>query len=219
MQAHISLTSRSIKPIKAFLSGKGRVCWTEACTAVLNDKVRCIYTRVRLVPTEPYGQLVIYPSKQDSLGFVACLQGGATVVFVLSALTNTNMKLGVLSQLIVVIAWAVWQLRHYTMFAEEILVVLPNAKSVVVMLDSAMHLCMHAHVLDLQQYVVRWTQGDNPWAIMDAESLVTEHHALLPGVQVPVVEHHDVKLQLPASHVKDSEKELSASGWILQFDG
>ena len=75
---------------------------------------------------------------------------------------------------------------------------LPNAKSVVVALDSAVHLCMHAHVVDLQQYVMRWTQGDSLCAIMDAESLVTERHALLPGVEVPVVEHHDVELQLPA---------------------
>ena len=87
------------------MSGTGRVRWTEACTAVLNDKVHCIYTRVRYVST---GQLVMYPSKRDGLGFVACLQGGPTVVFVLHALTSSKMKLGVLSQLIVVVAWAVW---------------------------------------------------------------------------------------------------------------
>ena len=63
--------------------------------------------------------------------------------------------------------------------------------------------------------MVRWTQGDNPWAVVDAETLVAERHAPLQGTEVPIVEHRDVVLQMPASHVEVSEKELSAVGWIL----
>ena len=50
---------------------------------------------------------------------------------------------------------------------------------------------------------------------MDAESLVAERHALLPEIEVHVVKHCDVELQMPASHVEVSKKELSAVGWIL----
>ena len=82
---------------------------------------------MRLVPTDPYGRLVMYTSKRDGLGFVACLQGGAPVVFVSHALMCTKMKLGVLSRIIMVVAWAVQWLRHYTTFAEAILIVLPDA--------------------------------------------------------------------------------------------
>ena len=62
---------------------------------------------------------------------------------------------------------------------------------------------------------MRWTQGDNPWAIVDAESLVAEQHAPLLGVEVPIVEHRNVELQIAESHVEVSKKELSAVGWIL----
>ena len=82
----------------------------------------------------------------------------------------------------------------------------------VVALNTATHLHMHAHVVNLQQNAVRWTQGDNLWAIVDAESLVAECHALLLGVEVPVVEHCDVELQIPASDVEVSKRELSAVG-------
>ena len=80
---------------------------------------------------------------------MACLQGGAPVAFVLRALTHTEMKLGVLSRLIAVVAWAVRRLRRYTTFAEEILVVLPDAESVVVALDTATHLRLRAHIVEL----------------------------------------------------------------------
>ena len=50
---------------------------------------------------------------------------------------------------------------------------------------------------------------------MDAETLVAERQAPLPGIEVPIMEHRDVVLQMPASHVEVSEKELSAVGWIL----
>ena len=146
---HIPHFKERIKPIEALLSGKGRVSWTAACTAALNDLVRCIYARVRLVPADPYGRLVMYPSKRDGLGFVACLQGGAPVAFVLRALSRTEMKLGILSRLIAVVAWAVRRLRRYTTFAEEILVVLPDAESVVVALDTATHLRLRAHIVEL----------------------------------------------------------------------
>ena len=101
---HIPHFKERIKPIKALLSGKGRVGWTAACTAALNDLIHCIYARVRLVPANPYGRLVMYPSKQDGLGFVACLQVGALVAFVSHALMCTEMKLGLLSWLIAVVA-------------------------------------------------------------------------------------------------------------------
>ena len=91
----------------------------------------------------------MYPFEQDGLGFVACLQGGTPVKFVSRALTHTKIKLGVLLQLIAVVAWVVQRLRWYTTFAEEILVVLPDAESVVVALDTATHLCLRAHIMEL----------------------------------------------------------------------
>ena len=59
------------------------------------------------------------------------------------------MKLGVLSRLNAVVAWAVQRLRRYTKFEEEIFLMLPDAESVVVALDTAKHLCLHAHIVDL----------------------------------------------------------------------
>ena len=146
---HIPHFKERIKLIRALLSGKGRESWTLACTAILNDTMHCIYARLRLVPADPYGRLVMYPHKRDGLGFVACLQGSMPVAFVSRALTHTEIKLGVLSWLIVVVAWAVRRLRRYTTFAEEILVVLPDAESVVVALDTATHLCLRAHIVEL----------------------------------------------------------------------
>ena len=122
--------------------------WTEDWTAALSNIVCCIYARVQLVPADPYGWLVIYSSEWDGLGFVACLQGGAPVAFILHALMHTKVKLRVLSWLIVVVAWALQQLRQYTKFEEEILAVLTDAKSVVVTLDTATHLCLCDHLVD-----------------------------------------------------------------------
>ena len=146
---HIPHFKERIKPIKALPAGKGRVSWTEACTAASNYIICCIYARVHLVPADLYGPLVMYPSKWNGLGFVACLQGGAPVAFVLRALIHTEMRLGVLLHLIVVVAWVVQKLRWYTSFAEEKLMVLPDAESMVVALDTAMHLCLHTHIVDL----------------------------------------------------------------------
>ena len=83
------------------------------------------------------------------MGFVACLQGGAPVAFVSRALMRTEMKLGVLSWLIAVVTSVVQRLRQYTTFAEEILVVFPDAESVVEALDTTTHLCLCAHIVDL----------------------------------------------------------------------
>ena len=70
---HIPHFKARIKPIEALLSAKGRVLWDEQCTAALNDLLRCIYARVRLVSGDPYGSFVMYPSVVGDAGFVACL--------------------------------------------------------------------------------------------------------------------------------------------------
>ena len=78
-------------------------------------------------------------------------------MFVSRTLTCTEQKLGVLSRLIAVVAWAVRKLLCYTTFAEEVLVVLPDAESVLVTMDVHTHLQLRMHVVELQQYAVRWT--------------------------------------------------------------
>ena len=71
---HLANFKAHIRPIEALLSGKGRVLWTEQCTQALNSLLRGVYARVRLVPADPAGALVMYPSVQGGVGFVACCQ-------------------------------------------------------------------------------------------------------------------------------------------------
>ena len=39
----------------------------------LNDLLRCVWNRVRLVSANPYGVLLLYPSVSEGFGFVACM--------------------------------------------------------------------------------------------------------------------------------------------------
>ena len=50
--------------------------------------------------------------------------------------------------LFTVVAWALQWLRYYTTFAEEALVVIPDAEDVVLTLDTARYLCLCAHAVD-----------------------------------------------------------------------
>ena len=70
---HIPHFKERVRPIEALLAGREVAVWSEACTAALNDLLRCIHVRVRLVPADPYGVLDLYPSVRDGVGFAACL--------------------------------------------------------------------------------------------------------------------------------------------------
>ena len=117
---HITHFKERVKPIEALLAQWGEVKWTEACTSALNDLLLCIYARIRLVPADPYGKLVLYPSVHEGTGFVACLQNGAPVAFVSRHMSKTELKYGVLTRLVALVAWAVKCLRRYTTFASDI---------------------------------------------------------------------------------------------------
>ena len=60
------------------------------------------------------------------------------------------------------VSWAVKRLRRYTTFASSIKVVVST--DVVVVSDPASHMRLRSHVVDLQQYAIRWVEGDNPWS-------------------------------------------------------
>ena len=141
---HIPHYKERVRPIEALLGGKGQVVWDEACTAALNDLLSCIHARIRLTPADPYGKLVLYPSEREGVGFVACLQGGAPVAFVSRYLTRLERRLGVLTRLVAVTAWAVRKLRRYTTFAQEVRVILPTAEDTVVVGDVEAHLRLRA---------------------------------------------------------------------------
>ena len=95
-----------------------------------------------------YGRLVMFSSEKEGVGLVACLQEEASAAFLLQYLTHSVMKLGVLTRLVAVVAWAVKKLRRYTIFAAEIKVVMPTAKGVVVACSPGAHLHLRAQVVD-----------------------------------------------------------------------
>ena len=117
---HIPHFKEHVKPIEALLAQWVEVKWTEACTATLNDLLSCIYAQIRLVPADPHGKLVLYPSVHNGIGFVACLQNGVPVAFVLRHMSKTELKYGVLTRLVSLVAWAVKRLHRYTTFASDI---------------------------------------------------------------------------------------------------
>ena len=108
------------KPIEALLAQLGEVKWTEACTVALNDLLSYIYAQIRLVPANPHGKLVLYPSVHDGTGFVACLQNGMPVTFFSRHMSNTELKYGVLTRLVAIVVWAVKHRHRYTTFASDI---------------------------------------------------------------------------------------------------
>ena len=116
------------------------------------------------MPADPYGKLVLYPSEHDGTGFVACLQNGAPVAFVSRHLSKSELKFGVLTRLVALVAWAVRRLRRYTTFASDIQVVVPTGVDAVVVAAPTAHMRLRTQVVDLQQYAVRWVEGDNPWS-------------------------------------------------------
>ena len=117
---HIPHFKEWVKPIEALLAQQGELKWTEACTAALNDLLSCIYARIRLVPADTYGKLVLYPSVHNGMGFVACLQNGVPLPFVSCHMSKTELKYGVLMRLVALVAWAVKRLHRYTTFASDI---------------------------------------------------------------------------------------------------
>ena len=117
---HVPHFKECVKPIEVLLVKIGEVKWTEACTAALNDLLLCIYALIRLVPADPHGKLVLYPSVHDGTEFVACLQNGAPVAFVSCHMSKTELKYGVLMRLVAIVAWAVKRLHRYTTFASNI---------------------------------------------------------------------------------------------------
>ena len=66
------------------------------------------------------------------------------MAFVSRHLSKTELKYGVLTRLVVVVAWAVKRLRRYTTFAADIKVVLPTSKAAVVVVDPAAHMKLRA---------------------------------------------------------------------------
>ena len=62
---HVPHYKERVRPIERLLAQKGEVCWTAQCTAALNDLLQCIWQRIRLVPADPRGVLVMYPSVRD----------------------------------------------------------------------------------------------------------------------------------------------------------
>ena len=117
---HITHFKEWVKPIEALLVQQGEVKWTEACTAALNDLLSCIYARIRLVPADTYGKLVLYPTVHKDTVFGACLQNGAPVAFVSCHMSKIELKYGILTRLVALVAWAEKRLRRYTTFASDI---------------------------------------------------------------------------------------------------
>lgn len=66
------------------------------------------------------------------------------MAFVSRHLSKTELKYGVLTRLVVVVAWAVKRLRRYTTFAADIKVVLPTSEAAVVVVDPAAHMKLRA---------------------------------------------------------------------------
>ena len=97
--------------------------------------------------------------------------------------------------------------------------VIPSSEDALVVADPTTHLRLHAQVIDLQQYVVRWVEGDNPWSATQAETLVLDKQDPLPGVMPPHIHHQDLFLKAPEAHVGVDGKLLRAAQWVLQFDG
>ena len=54
--------------IEKLLMCKGEVRWTVEGTQALNDLLRCVWNRVRLVSADPHGVLLLYPSVTEGLG-------------------------------------------------------------------------------------------------------------------------------------------------------
>ena len=67
----------------------------------LNDLLRCVWNRVRLVSADPHGVLLLYPFVTEGFGFVACLQdqgeGDQPLAFVSRKLTRSEEKAGQLT--------------------------------------------------------------------------------------------------------------------------
>ena len=98
------------------------------------------------------------------------------------------------------------------------MVVLPSEDALVVA-DPTTHLRLCAQVIDLQQYAVRWVEGDNPWSATQGETLVLDKQEPLPGVEPPRIRHRDIFLKMPETCMGLDGKLLRAAQWVLQFDG
>ena len=66
--------------------------------------------------------------------------------------------------MVALVAWAIKHLCRYTTFATDIKRVVPTGVDAVVVADPTAHIRLHTQVVDLQQYAVRWVEGDNPWS-------------------------------------------------------
>ena len=66
---------------------------------------------------------------------------------------------------------------------------------------------------------MRWVEGTNPWSATEAESLVVDRHDPLPGMQTPVIAHHNVELGMLEALVRVDGKLLKSQQWMLQFNG
>ena len=71
--AHMPHYKHRVCAIEKLLMCKGEVRWTVECTQALNDLLRCVCNRVRLVSADPHGVLLLYPSVTEGFGFVVCL--------------------------------------------------------------------------------------------------------------------------------------------------
>ena len=64
-------------------------------------------------------------------------------------LSKTELKFGLLTRLVALVAWAVKRLRRYTTFASDIQVVVPSSEEAVVVADPTTHMRLRAQVVDL----------------------------------------------------------------------
>ena len=72
------------------------------------------------------------------------------MAFVSRYLTRTEERLGLTTQLVSVVGWAVRRLRRYTTFAASITVIVPSAEEAALVIDVAAHLKLRALMVDMQ---------------------------------------------------------------------
>lgn len=77
-------------------------------------------------------------------------------------------------------------------------VVFPGTIDILVVLDNTTNLHLWAEVVKLQEYMVTWENGRNPWEALNVEQLVVNQFNQLQNAP-PQVVHCDVVLHIPDS--------------------
>ena len=63
-----------VAPLEGLLSPASDGRWTQECTDACNALVRVIFGRIALHSADPRAPLIVYPSVQGAVGFVAVVQ-------------------------------------------------------------------------------------------------------------------------------------------------